>query len=110
MTKLFVVGFSFVFLFVLGVFGFYAGYTIDGAPMGKMEVEQDAWQEADYGLDVVYSFWDQKARDNAIFGAFAYLWHMITFNIDGVPFWMQGVVLLVVILDLVVVFMLIRGN
>jgi hypothetical protein len=102
----------FIVIFTTGYFGQKLGYTIEGDPHGQ-EIMAEDWQSADYGLDVVFKFWENIFKDNALgtgVRCMEYLVNFATFRIDGVPDWMAGFCDLFVLLALVLIFTMVRGN
>lgn len=102
----------FIVIFTTGYFGQKLGYTIEGEAHGSEVLAKD-WRDADYGLDVIFAFWENQFKDNAIgtgVKALEYLVNFAAFRIDGVPDWMAGFCDLMVLLSLILIFTLIRGN
>lgn len=103
----------FAVIFVTGYFGQHFGYVVNGVPMGSSPAKYadgKSWSDSDYGLDVAISYWQQKANDNALLGAIAYIWYFTSFQIQGVPVWLSAAVDLMVILALLVLWALVRGE
>jgi hypothetical protein len=103
----------FCIVMTAGYFGDRLGYTVEGVPHGKPALASgEHWQDADYGLDVVFAFWRQYAPDvlKPVVGAIEYLTNFASFNIDNTPDWMVMIVDLITLLAIVLLFVLIRGN
>jgi hypothetical protein len=100
---------------VIGTAGFFGqklGYTVEGEAHGQQILERD-WRDADYGLDVIFAFWENQFKDNALgtgVRCMEYLVNFATFKIDNVPDWMSIAVDGLVLLTLVLIFTLVRGN
>lgn len=110
--KIITVAMLFIVIMTIGYFGQKMGYTVEGAERGA-EAVQTEWRDADYGLDVVFSFWADKFKDNAIgtgVKCIEYVYNFATLRIDNIPDWLVIIVDFLAFLALVVIFLFIRGG
>lgn len=103
MTKYDVLIMLLVVILVSSIIGGQLGYTVNGVPQGASdyisEEENNPWIP-----DFIEGFTD------AIGATVGFVWHMITFGIDGVPFWVSMVFLAMNLLTLYLGYNAIRGN
>ena len=95
MNKYAVLGALVVVILVVGIFGAHFGYSVDGVP-----VRQDAPDEAPGILAVV----------DYVFGMLAFLFSMITFQVDGMPIWVASIFIFMSLMALTLTISLIRGT
>lgn len=113
MEKFGLVVLLFCIIMTTGYFGDRLGYEVEGVPHGRPSLASgDRWQDADYGLDVVFAFWKQYSPDilKPVIGAVEYITNFASFKIDNTPDWMVLIVDLIVLLAIVLLFVFIRGN
>ena len=112
MGRYLLVALLFIVIFVTGYFGQHFGYTVHGVPMGSpaAQTSSEDWRESSYGLDVVLSYWQEHFKTNAFVQSIAYIYAFCTFSIDGTPDWMVGVFYLIILLSLVLLWSMVRGE
>ena len=102
----------FIVIMTAGYFGDKLGYQVDGVPHGRPALAAKTdWQAANYGLDVVFSFWSQYSPDvlKPVIGAIEYLTNFASFQIDNTPDWMVIIVDLMVLLAIILLYTMVRG-
>lgn len=78
----------------VGAFGGYAGFTVNGVPYEIMQLEQPNL--------VTIASW--------AWNSVSFMWHMVTFNVDGVPAFLNLVFLLMGLTTLFLIVKLARGS
>lgn len=99
------------------IFGGVVGFEVDGEPRGLSKADSVGY-EGNYinedgvlvnidGLVVV----DLVGSDpNIITSSLDFFWSMVTFRVDGVPFWISGIFLIMNLMMLYLLYNAIRGN
>ena len=86
--------FLLITIFSVSIFGGYAGYTVDGVPVGGELSTQEPGI-----LGIIEWVWD----------SLNFMFHMITFQIDGMPAVINSIFLILSLLTAFLILRLIRG-
>lgn len=93
----------FCIIAVVSIFGSQAGYTVDGVPKGATE----------YVVEDTDNPWIPNFIENildTVGESFGFLWDMLTFQIDGMPVFINFVFIGMSLVVLLILVSLIRGT
>lgn len=79
---------------VVGLFGGYAGYEVDGVP-----VAGEISEEAPGIFGIIEWVWD----------SLTFMFHMLTFQIDGMPVFISAIFIIMLLMSVYLIIRLVRG-